>query len=86
LEPLLAQQYIGLLMDNEKGAKRTIQMLCTDSIDAHFFVDNLIAQFSNRENSEVVAFLTKAVNKPSMKSVCQRLGMIMEQCRFFKLR
>jgi hypothetical protein len=81
LDPHQAERFMPAFLENEKTAKRVIQMFCSESIDDHFYVNILIAQFSNRQNSEFVAFITKIANKPSMKAICQRLGTVMERCR-----
>jgi hypothetical protein len=69
-------------MDGEKVAKTMLQTFCSEHLDDHFFVDSLIAQFSNRTTSDFVAFLTKSANKPAMKAICQKLSTVMDRCGF----
>ncbi|KAF7631029.1 hypothetical protein Mgra_00008736 [Meloidogyne graminicola] len=81
IEPCNSQRLLNLYLETEKDVKGTVQLMCSNAISDYFFVDVLIAQFSNRTNSEFVSFVTKNVNKPSMRAICQRLSLIMEKCR-----
>jgi hypothetical protein len=80
LETRQAQRFIGAFLASDKGLRRTVQMLCSDNAADHFFVDSLVAQCSNR-SSEFVTGLAKAANKPLVRTICQRLGRIMEKFR-----
>ncbi|KAL7069613.1 hypothetical protein ACQ4LE_011069 [Meloidogyne hapla] len=81
IEPSHSQRLLCLHLETEKDVKGTVQLICSNAIEDHFFVDVLIAQFSNRNNSEFVSFVSKTSNKPSMRAICQRLSAIMEKCR-----
>uniref|UniRef100_A0A915LQM7 Uncharacterized protein n=1 Tax=Meloidogyne javanica TaxID=6303 RepID=A0A915LQM7_MELJA len=81
IEPSTSQRSVCLQLESGKDVKGTVQLICSNATGDHFFVDLLIAQFSNRNNSEFVSFVSKTANKPSMRAVCQRISSIMEKCR-----